>query len=438
MLTEKEARRIVERILHHSRADEASASAWWGRSATTRFANDAITQNVDTVDQGISVSVAFGKKVGSASINTFDEASLREVVRRAEAIAKISPPDPEHLPGLPAVKLPSLDPWHEPTASFGASDRARAAVAVIAEAKRRKLSAAGIVENGSSAGAFGSSAGFFGYQRGTSAAFSATLTGADSSGWVSANSRRISDFDPIELTKKTMLRAELAASPKEWVPGKYVTILEPCVVSPIVQLLTWGISAREIDAGRSFLVGKEGKEILPKGIVLRSDPFHSRLFGSRWFGEGFPQRKIDWIRDGKFQNVFYDRFTAKKHGVAATPWAGSLIFEVDSPSIQKRTLDQMIAETEKGILVTHVWYIRSVDPMKPMFTGMTRDALLAIEDGKITGGLKQMRWNENPVDVLSSIVAAGTPEAADSDEGGLALVPPLKVREFNFTSGTKF
>ncbi|MFN7973361.1 MAG: metallopeptidase TldD-related protein [Acidobacteriota bacterium] len=436
MLTEREAQEIVEKALAAVKADAARVNVWHGRSATTRFANNAITQNVDTQDQGISVEVSFGPKSGSASGNAFDAGSIASVVRRAEENARVAPPDPEYLPPLPKVAFPPYDPWNEATAALSAEDRARKVVQVVERARKATLSAAGIVENGSSASAVGNSAGLFAFQRGTSYAFSTTMTASDSSGWVSRAGRDIADADIDALAARAVERARAAGSPKDWPAGKYPTILEPACLSSIVGLLGWGISQREIDAGRSFLSGKRDAKLFDEKIVLRSDPFHARMDGSRWFGEGFPQKPIVWVEDGKFQNVYYDRFTAKKHSVDPTPWASNLLLEIKGSGAD--TVDKMIASIERGILVTHFWYIRAVDPMKPLFTGMTRDGLLAIENGKVAGGLKSFRWNENPIDVLNAIEMSSAPEPANDVEAETAMVPAVKVKEFNFTSGTLF
>lgn len=433
LLTEAEARRAIETALSATGADAAVVRLRHDREATTRFANDAITQNVETSDQGLSIAVAYGVKVGRSSTNALDATSIREAVRRAEEIAKVSPPDAEYLPPVAPAGFPIHDPYFEETARLTPEARATHVAAVIAAARKASLTAAGVVESGEHAEATGNSAGLFVFERGTTAKFSATMTGADSTGWVSRTARNVADIDVATLAAKAIGRALASAKPKEWPAGRYATILEPAAIGAMVDLLGWGMSAREVDAGRSYLSGRADQALFAPLLVLRSDPFHPKLMGGRSFGEGFPLAKRDWIRGGKLQSLYYDRFTAKKHGVEPTPWPSDLILEGGKDSVET-----MIASIERGILVTHFWYIRAVDPMKPLVTGMTRDGLLAIEDGKVTGGLKNFRWNENPVDVLNAIEMMGAPEPADDTETSLCLVPPVKVREFNFSSATLF
>jgi predicted Zn-dependent protease len=167
--------------------------------------------------------------------------------------------------------------------------------------------------------------------------------------------------------------------------------------------------------------------------VLVSDPFHPLLNGRPWFGDGLPSRKVTWIDGGKFVNLNYDRFTAKKHGKEPTPEVSNLVMQGGEES-----LDRLIAGTERGILVTHFWYVRFVDPMTMLLTGMTRDGLFAIEDGKVKGGLKNFRWNMSTVDMLANIQGMTVAQPASDVETSLMILPSLKVSDWNFTSSTAF
>jgi predicted Zn-dependent protease len=199
--------------------------------------------------------------------------------------------------------------------------------------------------------------------------------------------------------------------------------------------MTWGgMGAKETFEGRTFLAGKLGAKLVDERVSLASDPFHPELFGLPWFAEGLPARKVVWIDHGKFVNLYYDRYTAEKHGAEPTPFPSQLVLDCGG----KETLADLIAGTEKGILVTHFWYIRFVDPMKMLLTGMTRDGLFAVEDGKITRGLKNFRWNMSTVDMLANIRGATAPVVASDVESDPMVVPALKVADWDFTSETSF
>lgn len=435
MMTESEARQIVEKVLARATADHATVRLGEEREALSRFANNAITQNVSTVNRTISVDVAFGQKKGSASVNAADDASLAEVVARAESVARLAPEDPEYMPPPEPASFPAMsDRFVEPTAAATAEDRARLALLAIGPADRDGLTIAGIVSTRADASAIGNNRGLFGYQRSTRADFSATAEREGASGWVRRSHRDLGQLGVEEAARIAIDKAKRAASPAAWPAGRYTAILEPAAVTGLLGPITWGgMSAKETFEGRTFLSGKVGQKLVSERVTLATDPFEPRLYGSPWFGDGLPARKVTWIERGVFQNLFYDRYTAKKHGVEPTPWPGQLVLSGGTD-----TLDQLIASTEKGILITHFWYIRFVDPMKMLLTGMTRDGIFSIEEGKVTGGLKNFRWNMSTVDMLANIQGMTAAAVAADVESAPMLVPALKVADWNFASETNF
>jgi predicted Zn-dependent protease len=237
-----------------------------------------------------------------------------------------------------------------------------------------------------------------------------------------------------EAAATAVKKAKESAAPASWPPGKYTVILEPAAVAGLIGPMAWGgMGAKETHEGRTFLAGKLGQKLVSERVTLVSDPFHPQLNGRPWFGDGLRSRKVVWIDHGKFVNLSYDRFTAKKHGQEPTPDVTNLVMEGGAD-----TLDGLIAGTERGILITHFWYIRFVDPMTMLLTGMTRDGLFAIENGKITGGLKNFRWNMSTVDMLANIQGMTASGPASDVETSLMILPALKVSDWNFTSSTTF
>ncbi len=438
-MREEDARAIAGKVLARATAEHVTVRVEAEDYALTRFANNAITQNVARSNRTIRVDAAFGLQKGSAEVNAADDDSLAAVVERAEAIARLAPPDPEYMPPpappVPPAGFPPVEGFVERTAAATPEERAALAREAVVAAEGAGMTVAGIVSTAANARAIANNRGLFAYHRNTEAAFSATPERGGASGWVRRTHPDLGALGVAEAVGVAIEKAASAADPISWPPGRYTVILEPAAVTGLLGPMTWGgMSARETFEGRTFLAGKLGQRLVAERVHLASDPFHPLLFGQPWFADGLPARKVVWIEQGKFVNLFYDRFTAGKHGVAPTPFPGQLVLDCGGSG----TVADLIAETEKGILVTHFWYIRFVDPMRMLLTGMTRDGLFAIEDGKVTRGLRNFRWNMSSVDMLANIRGATTPIAASDVESDPMLVPALKVADWDFTSETSF
>jgi len=221
-------------------------------------------------------------------------------------------------------------------------------------------------------------------------------------------------------------------------PGRYTVVLEPTAVGNLVQLIAGAAQARAADEGRSFFSKpgggtKIGMKVVDERVTLLSDPMDPNAYGSTFGGDGLPTAPMTWIENGVVKNLAYDRFWAQKQGAQASAFSGSLRMNGGTTSVE-----EMIASTERGLLVTRFWYIRPVDPRTILFTGLTRDGTFLIENGKVTRAVKNLRWNESPIFMLNNIEAMGAPvRVSASEDGGpgqAVVVPPLKVRDFTFTS----
>ena len=436
MLSEKEAERIVEQVIGKAKADHVTVSIEEEESALTRFANNVITQNVASVDLTIRIDAAFGQQHGAATVNAGDRAALADALSRAEAIARLSPADPEYMapPAPPATPFPAIAVFDAATAGANPELRANGARTAIQACEREGATGAGFVSNRGTARAIGNNAGLFVHHLETQAMFSLTAEREGASGWVRRVERGVGEVGIDAATQVAIAKAKGSAGAADWPAGRYVVILEPAAVAGMLSPMTWGgMWAKDTHEGRTFLSGKVGKKLASERVTLVSDPFHPRLNGQPWFADGLPNRKVTWIDHGAFVNLSYDRFTAKKHGQEPTPWPNNLVMEGGTD-----TLAGLIAGTEKGILVTHFWYIRFVDRMTMLLTGMTRDGLLAIENGKVTGGVKNFRWNMSVVDMLANIQGMTAAEAASDVETDPMILPALKVADWNFTSPTTF
>jgi predicted Zn-dependent protease len=321
----------------------------------------------------------------------------------------------------------------EATAATTPEERARLALAAIRPGDQAGLTLAGMVATEANAAAIGNNRGLFAYHRATDAEFSVTADRDGASGWAQRTHADVTQLGVAEAARIAIDKAKQAQAPVAWPAGRYLTILEPAAVTGLLGPMGWAMSAKDTFEGRTFLSGKIGKKLVSERVTLVTDPLEPRLFGWPWFADGLPARKVTWIERGAFVNLHYDRYTAKKHGVEPTPFPNHLVLSGGND-----TLDQLIASTEKGILITHFWYIRFVDPMKMLLTGMTRDGVFAIEEGKVTRGLKNFRWNMSTLDMLTNLEGMTAPAVAADVESTPMLVPALKVADWDFTSETSF
>ncbi len=423
---------IFDKLLRASTAHDTVISMHGAKTASTRYANNAITQNMAKNQIMVSVKTAFGNQVGSSWTNELDEEALVRMVRRAEAAAKIAPPDPEYMPPVDPQDYPQVDAYVEATAGFGPEQRAEAIKKVSHLAKHHNLTTAGILTNAETLMAATNSCGLYAYNKSTRAHFTSTVMTANSSGWAATTNEDIQQIDTAQLFTKALLKAKLSADPREIAPGKYTVILEPAAVSEMLAFM-FGMSwqARPTDEGRTFLSGKLKKQLFHPEVTLRSQPGYPQIPGNPFLQEGLAAPTIVWAENGMVKNLICGRYWAKKKGVSPTGWPSNLIMNT-GPA----TLKDMVESTERGILITRFWYIRPVEPMTLLLTGMTRDGAFWIEKGKIQYGIKNLRFNDSPARMLNNIETIGTQER--TGEFFDMLVPAIKVRDFNFTSKTKF
>jgi predicted Zn-dependent protease len=383
------------------------------------------------------VASSFGKKLGIATINEFDDQSLEKAVRRSEELAKLAPENPEYVPFLGPQQYAESKTFVQATADITPKDRTDAVAESLKIAKEYKQIAAGFLEDSSAFAAMMNSHGLFAYRTNTDMAFNVTLRTEDGkgSGYVS---KGYNDFRKLDVRKDTDTAARKAAgsaAARAIEPGKYTVILEPGAVAVLLENLVSGMDARSADEGRSFLSKPGGKTKLGEKLVdervnIYSDPFHPELPTSTWAPDGRPQERISWIEKGVVKNLYTSRYWAQKKGIKSIPGPDGMIMEGG-----KSTLEELIKGTAKGILVTRLWYIRSVDPQTLLLTGLTRDGTFFIENGQIKFPIKNLRFNESPIIMLNNIDELGIPERCVSGESTAHYVlPPMRLRDFTFTS----
>ncbi|MEY2394161.1 MAG: hypothetical protein QOF94_506 [Acidobacteriaceae bacterium] len=479
MLTRDQAGDIFARIRKHSTADEVECLFYGGHSALTRFANNTIHQNVAEENYGVSVRTVFGGRTARATTNKFDDESLKNVVRASESLARVQQPDPDLLPvpdaGGGPIRLRSgqvratqagatqasatqaVPTRHfEATAKLTPGQRAHAVGQIVSIAQKQKLTAAGIFSNSEAVEGIFNSRGLSDWHTQTSAEISVTMLASDSSGWQKANFPNVASLDPVSLAKIAATKAVNSAAPREIAPGKYTVILEPAAVLDTVGFAFFDFGGLAILDQRSFLNNRVGTKLFGENITIWDDVGHPLQSGSPFDGEGMRRQRVQLVENGVVKRLVYARATAVKmkkseyadkvgvveptgHGFPIPNEIGEAPMNIVFDSARKpKTVEQMIASTERGILVTRLWYIREVDPYEKILTGMTRDGTFLVEDGKIVCGIRNFRFNQSLIDMLSNVEQMSTPVRTSGEESFDMVVPAMKVREFNFTEVTKF
>jgi PmbA protein len=467
MLTRERAADIFDRIRRFSSADEVEVLFSGGSFALTRFANNAIHQNVAEESHLVSVRTAFGGRTARATTNKFDDDSLRRVVESSETLAKVQHPDPDLLPMPDSTeaasksdrnaRAPQVPSRHfADTAAITPQLRADGVKKIVEVAEKHRLTTAGIFSSSESVEGIFNSRGLSAWHTQTLAEVSITMLGSDSSGWQKANSPGVTNLDPLCLAETAAKKSLDSAHPAEIPAGKYTVILEPSAVLDIVGFMFWDYSGVAILDQRSFLTGRIGSKLFGENITIWDDVTHPLQNGSPFDGEGMRRLRLPLVENGVVKRVVYARGTAARmknseykdkvgpieatgHGFALPNEMGEMPLNIVFAAPENpQTLAQMIASTERGVLVSRLWYIREVDPYEKIVTGMTRDGTFLVENGKVRQGLRNFRFNQSLIHMLSGVEAMSVPVRSCGEESFDMVVPAMKVRDFNFTEVTKF
>jgi len=460
MLTQDRASDVFQRIKRYSAAaDEVEVLFYATHNALTRFANNTIHQNVAEENVVVSVRTAFGQRTARATTNKLDDESLKRVVQASEALAKVQQPDPDLLPMPDAgegARATQTNRYFEQTAAITPEQRAEIVRKIVSIAERHKLTTAGIVSNSEFVEGIFNSRGLADWHTQTSYEISITMLAADSSGWQKANSPNVANLDAVHLAETAARKALESAGPREIPAGKYIVILEPAAVLDMVGFMFYDFGGQAVLDQRSFLNNRVGTQVFGKNVNIWDDVAHPLQSGAPFDGEGVRRQKVQLVENGVVKRLVYARATAEKmkqsehkdkvgpiaptgHGFPLPNEMGEAPMNiVFGTAADPKTTDQMIASTERGVLVTRLWYIREVDPYEKILTGMTRDGTFYIEDGKIRYGVRNFRFNEGLMHMLSNVEEMGTPVRASGEESFDMVVPAMKVKEFNFTEVTKF
>jgi predicted Zn-dependent protease len=439
VMSRDEAQALTRRVLSLSTADQTRVTVTSERQGNTRFADGSITTSGGSNNTSVTITVTFGRRRASASTNVLDEASLKRTVDIASRLARLAPEDPELMPELGPQNYAAVDAFVGATADLDAEGRAEAIARAVGAATAAGkpagvIFAAGYLETNVRAIAVATSSGLFAYHRTTDADFSVTARTPDGtgSGWAHAGARDWTAIDPDAIGRVAAQKAVASRNPQEIAPGLYTAVLEPQAVTDLIPLLAGALSARNADEGRSAFSKpgggtRVGEKVADERVTLYSDAADASLRGLPFDGEGLPVRRMVWIEKGILRNLWYTRFWAEKQGKLPTgfPLGGGLALVGGSKSTE-----ELIAGCARGVLVTHFFYIRALDPRTVLQTGLTRDGAFLIENGRITRSLKNFRWNESPLLMLNRLEDIGRSEPTAAGR----LMPALRVRDFNFTS----
>jgi predicted Zn-dependent protease len=475
MMDRERCGEIFERVRRAAEGTDVEVTVQGGRSALTRFANNAITQNVSEEGCEVSVRVQMGGRTARATTNRLDDESLRRVVKQAEELARVQEEDTELLPMLTAAEQGSvgrestghgsaekgsaveLERCCEETAAMGAGERAEQVAAMVAIANRGGLNAAGTYSCGENFEALLNSHGVERWHRETLAGASVTMQAADSSGWQKQNYASAKRLDARALAETAAEKALGSAAPVELPPGKYTVILEPSAVVDLIGFLVADFSGLALLEQRSCLNGRLGTKLFGENISIADDVSHPEQAGPGFDGEGVARQGLTLVENGVVREVAMARGTAARvrgselagkltgaratgHGFSLPNEGGeaatNIVFKVAGGTA--KTVDEMISATESGLLVTRLWYIREVDAYEKILTGMTRDGTFVVRNGKVGKGIRNFRFNQSVVQMLRQVLDLSAPRRACGEEAFDMVAPAMRVEGFQFTEVTRF
>ena len=435
---ENDARRLLEKVSKYSTADSFVMNLRGSNSYNLRFAVNSVTTDGFSDSLSLTISSSFGKKTGSVSLNKFDDESIQSAVKNSEEIAKLSPDSKEFMPPLGPQTYLTANNYSSGTENINSEKRASYLSYLIDESIKKDVVSAGFFEDEVVFTSLLNSNGLYVYNKGTRGGLSATSRTKDGTGSGRFEKSYV-DINKLEYKKLTdwvIDRSILSKNPAEIKPGHYTVILEPAAAADMVALCLDFMSSRPADEGRSYFSiqgggNKIGEELADKNVFMYSNPSDINAPSVPFTSEGMPRINTVWFENGILKNLHRNRFWAEKTGKTAIPFPSNLIMNGSDKS-----LEQLINETDYAILVTRFWYIRTVEQRTMLLTGLTRDGVFEIKDGKINRPVKNFRFNESPINVLKNLVDMSKPEKATGSENETMqiYVPALKVTDFNFSS----
>ena len=442
MIGETAAMALLERALAASPAPETDLYLSGQDLALTRFANNAIHQNVSHSNLTLNIRAVDGRRLGRATTNDWSEAGLRRALATAHQNAQLLPEDP-NFQGLPEPEPPEpVASWDEAAAGCSPTTRAAAAAEVCRQGEAAGLNTSGACRTGVQESAVISSRGVRAYHAGTFAGLIVTTRSDDSAGWAKGGGWRWADLDLGALAAEAVGKAVDGRHPQPAAPGEYPVVLSPYAVDDILEALSlYGMGAQAVQEGRSWMAGLQGQAAMSEAVTIWDDGADPAGWPQPFDAEGLPRRRVSLIEGGVVQGPVHNSYTAGQEGRRSTghqayfvgpPIASNLFMQTGGSSV-----DEMIAATRRGLYITRFFYTRLAHNRGCVMTGMTRDGTFLIENGEIAGPVKDLRFTQSYVAALAGVEAVGRQSQLILNEVGFATrVPALKLASFNFTGAT--
>jgi len=454
MYSREEIKTLTDKVLTMAKADAVEVSFDGGERSATRWANSSITVNLVQYDQQLTLTVRHGQKQGSASTREFDDESLKAMVDEANDAAQKARDNPNLTP---LVKGPQdyvkVDAVVQQTADFGPGQRAAWVKQSVDICEKKGVLGSGYIPKAYQTTCLANSEGLFAYYQYAEAGFILTcrMPAGSGSGWSGiTGAKDLSQIDVAALTEIAANKALKSQKPLAIEPGRYTTIIEP---RPAARLLSTMMGAFNAGGGgggfgggfnfggigRPFVSAdgtpKIGQKLFSESFTLKSDIGNPVLRQTPIMNDGAAAKPVTWVEKGVLKNIYYDPATARRQKVAPSSANPGMSLVVEGTN---QSIEEIIKTTRRGLLVTFFWYLRPVDTLTLLNTGMTRDGLFLIENGEIAGPVQNFRWNMSPLVAFANISAVGksvpihTGEAYDGP--GTALVPAIRVEDFYMTS----
>jgi len=425
-MNREQAHDLIARILDIPREGELQIAINGTYRLGTRFNDCAISQNVLKQQTTLSLSARLQQKKSSVTINTFDDMEIvKRTIDQLFATCRHMPDDEEVMPEIGEVLETEEHAYSAEAEAIDVEAMGAWAAAACETGASAKIDLAGLLSMAKRFTVYGDSAGGFAYERSHRTDFHVTATGDNGSGWAEDQGVSINQQAVMLATRRAIDKCVMAQNPQVFEPRPTTVILEPQAVGDLLAMAFWyGFDQRSRDEGHSAL----SNYVDPLGnLSFYSDPANEVFPTLSFNSEGQALTKNTWLDKGQLQQLQTSRFWASKYSLAVKPVPHNIIL-----SGAGIPLENLIKDTEDGVLVTRFWYIRSTDPKTLGFTGMTRDGTYRIENGEVTSPLVDMRWNESVLRVLKNVVGSGEP-VATGDFISMA-VPALKIEDFHFTS----
>ncbi len=436
---------ICEKIFKLAGGVHCEVTAEEREVALTRFADNVISQNVASSSLNLSVRLLDGGRSAKVNLNQTGEAALKNALAGAKEILKNQKKDPSQLPLPKPRPIPAgANLYDRETAELPPSFRAARAAELAGACRKAGQTAYGTVDNGWSRITVANSLGVFAQHRESFVTHSVTVRDRDGFGWAERPARAVREIDFAGINERARAKAAASRSPRGVKPGRYTVVLEPAAAAGLLSYLgVYGFGGQVYNEGRSFACGRLGKRVLSPLLTLEDNALDGASPGMPFDFEGQPRSRVTLVENGVLKGVVHDRGTARKAGTASTGHAlpqpnymGPIPLNLAVKPGQG-ALEDLIRGTERGILVTQFHYTNLLKPQTVEMTGMTRNGTFLIEDGRISGPVKNMRFTQSMVEAFSGLEAVSG-KAELIQEWGALSCPAVRLADFNFSSSTEF